>query len=77
MSEYTDQATESIIWAEPEGCPGNEPMFTDDQFFEFYERNAMWLPDNEVAIHDVITTWMEFLKESNDHTTHSLPNALS
>lgn len=77
MNEYTNQAIEPIIRAEPEGHPGNELMFTDDQFFEFYERNAMWLPDNEVVIHDVITTWMEFLKESNDRTTHSLPNSLS
>ena len=77
MSEYADQEIESIVEAEPEGCPGNEPMFTDDQFFEFYERNSMWLPDNAVAIHDIITTWMDFLKESNDSTINSLPNPLS
>jgi len=41
--------------------------FTDEQFFEFYEANAIWMPDNAVAIHDVITTWMDFLKEQHDN----------
>lgn len=77
MGEYADLAIEEMIWEEPEGCPGEEPMFTDDQFFEFYEHNAIWLPGNVAEIHDVIIIWMEFLRDSNDRTTNSLPHSFS